>query len=483
MDTARLNNGSDDLPPGSPRKDTKAPNMQKRATVSGTIGQALEYFDFTIYGALSATIFPQLFFSDLGESGALLASFATFGVGFVARPIGAVLFGYLGDRIGRRPVLFITLLIMSIASISIGLLPTGKGFAVAAILVGLRFIQGLSLGGESTGNQLMVMEHSSQDRRGLMGAIVSVGVPASQLLASVSLVVLTSVLSEEQWLSWGWRIPFLASIALVAVAVFMRLKLTETPAFKVAQNTPVGEVKGTSNEGAGLRVVRTHPGTIAKLTLSWGGVLVTVYLVSVYGLSLMKSQGNLSNSTTFVILAIASTCGMACCLAGGWVSDRIGRKKTVLIALAGCAVGMTLFFLSMPSGSVLFIGFSAVFALCWKEFATGAQPALFAEQFPTEQRFSGSALSITFSNVLFSAPAPIVAAALSTAVGNMAVLWVTLGIIAISICAVLATTDRSGVDLISFHDTDDQELARAESASDLSLSSTAGDRTEEGLRK
>ncbi len=473
---SQISSGSGEFPSGSSKKGHDAPNMQKRATISGTIGQALEYFDFTVYGALSATIFPQLFFSDLGPSSALLASFATFGVGFIARPIGAVVFGYLGDRIGRRPVLFLTLMIMSVGSIAIGLLPTGKGFAVAAILVGLRFIQGLSLGGESTGNQLMVMEHSSSDRRGLMGAIVSVGVPASQLLASVSLVVLTSLLSEEQWLSWGWRVPFLASIALVAVAVFMRIKVTETPAFEAARIAQLDDAGAArkSSESSGLRVLRTHPRIIVKLALSWGGILVTVYLVSVYGLSLMKNQGNLSSSATFIILAIASTCGMVFCIAGGWVSDQIGRKKTVLIALAGCAIGMTLFFVSISSGSVLFIGFSAVFALCWKEFATGAQPALFAEQFPTEQRFSGSALSITFSNVLFSAPAPIVAAALATTLGDTAVLWVTLGIIAISICAVFATPDMSGIDLKSFNDTDTD--ASAQSAPSLSLSSTPSEK-------
>ncbi|MFE4500956.1 MFS transporter [Rhodococcus sp. NPDC056743] len=436
-------------PPSGPHT-VRDPGMQKRAAASGAVGQSLEYFDFTVYGALSATLFPQLFFSDLGESGALLASFATFGVGFVARPLGAITFGYLGDRIGRRPVLFITLMIMALSSIAIGLLPTGKGFAIAAILVGLRFLQGFSLGGEATGNQLMVMEHSDPHRRGLMGSFVNVGATVSQVVANLALLLLTTTLSEQQWQSWGWRVPFLASIALVAVAVYMRLKLTETPAFQAVDDSVTESVEPKRNSG--LRVVMTHPGYILRLALAWGGILITFYLVLVYGLSVMKSEAGFSSSTTFLVLVVASAAAIPACIAGGWVSDKIGRQKTVIIALAGCAIGLTLFFLLMSTKNVLVIGAAATFAICSNQFANGAQAALFAEQFPTEVRFSGSALSITFSNLIFSAPAPFVATALTAAAGDIALVAVALTIMVISLIAMLSIKDRTGIDLVTYNE-------------------------------
>lgn len=430
--------------PGSPISA-----MNKRAVASGTLGSALEYFDFTVYGLLAATLFPKLFFSDLGASGGLLASFATFGVGFLARPLGAIVFGHLGDKYGRRPILYITLLLMGVSSIVIGLLPTGKGFAVAAILVGLRFIQGFSLGGEATGNQLMVMEHAPVDRRGFIGSIVSTGVPISQILANLLLVLLTTVLSEQQWESWGWRVPFLASIAIVAVAAYIRLKLTETPAFVAAKKVkPADE----AHQSSGLRVLRAHPKEVTQLILSWGGLLASFYLVTVYGLSVMKSEGGMSSNTTFLILVIGAACALPMCVLGGWVSDRIGRKKTVLLAMGGCSIGMALFFTVMSTGSAWLVGIAAIVTLCSNQFASGSQPALFAEQFPTKYRFSGSALSITFSNVLFSAPAPFVASALADAYGTHAVLALVIAVLIVSALAVASIVERSDVDLVGFKD-------------------------------
>ncbi|QMT01524.1 MFS transporter [Gordonia jinghuaiqii] len=446
--------------------------MEKRAAVSGTAGSALEFFDFAIYGALAASLFPDLFFSDLGSSGALLASFATFGVGFLARPFGAIVFGHLGDRIGRRPVLYITLALMGGASALIGLLPTYGGVMIATLLVGLRFLQGFSLGGEYTGNQLMAMEHADKTRRGLLGACVGIGGPISQVAANLTLAVLTAVLTEQQWESWGWRIPFISSIAIVAVAAYIRLKLTETPAFEAQRandDAVVDKEKGADSRG--LRILKTHRAQIIKLALLWCGPSLCYYLAAVYGLSLLTKQGGLASGTTFVILLVANAFTIPACIAGGYLSDRLGRKRIILVGLVGASIGVTLFFALALSQAVVAIAAALALTMGSILFATGAQPALFAEQFPTKSRFSGSALAFTLANLAFSAPAPLIATALADAAGTRAVLWLALASLVVSLIALTTIRDRAGIDLTTY--VDDDQVAGAANESQV-LDGTRG---------
>ncbi|MBM7365401.1 MFS transporter [Gordonia hydrophobica] len=440
---------------------TQVTVMSKRAVVSGTLGSALEYFDFTVYGLLAATLFPKLFFHDLGPSAGLLASFATFGAGFLARPLGAIVFGHLGDKYGRRPVLHLTLLLMGVSSVVIGLLPTGQGIVIASILVGLRFLQGFSLGGEATGSQLMVMEHAPSNRRGFFGSIPSSGSPISQVCANLLLVLLTSVLTEQQWESWGWRLPFLMSIAIVAVAAVVRMKLDETPVFTVVKDDV--QQAGAIERDSGLGVVAAFPKTVFLLTLAWGGVLSTFYLVTVYGLSLMKSEGGMQSNTAFLILVVGSALAVPACLFGGWISDRVGRRKTILTALAGCAIGMGAFFSFMHFGSVPLVGLAVIIAMCSTQLAGGPYAAFYAEQFPTKYRFSGSAISITFSNLVFSAPAPFVATALADSFGIYAVMALTLVIIALSAFVITRLREGGGIDLEEIGDTAAGSVDQAES--------------------
>ncbi|MDF3311223.1 MFS transporter [Rhodococcus sp. T2V] len=420
--------------------------MEARAVVSGALGSALEYFDFAVYGALAATLFPTLFFHELGSTGALLASFATFGVGFVARPVGAIVFGHLGDRIGRKPILFATLLLMGGSSILIGLLPTGHGFGIAALLVGLRFIQGFSLGGEAIGNQLMTMEHGDKSRRGLLGAFIIMGSPISQVLANLVLVVLSTTLTDNQFETWGWRVPFLGSIIIVVVAVFIRLKIEETPAFVANKDI---DLRVEKRRSAGLRVLATHPRQVSLLTLAWGGSSLSFYLIAVYGLSYLPKETGMSSQTAFVILMVANGASIFFALAGGFVCDRIGRKPVFLFGLTGCFVGITLFFTAAGSNPVT-TGLIVTLVLCSIQFLSGAQPALFAEQFPTEVRFSGAAMSHTFSNLIFSAPSPFIAAALAAVGGTNLVMVFTLCVIIGSAVAVSKLQEGRHLDLADF---------------------------------
>jgi MFS family permease len=432
---------------------------ERRAVVSGTLGSAFEYFDFAIFGALSATLFPTLFFADLGSTGGLLASFATFGVGFIARPLGAMFFGHLGDKVGRLPVLYATLVTMGVCTVVIGLLPTGQGVVVASILVALRFIQGFSLGGETSGNQLMVMEHGRNHRRGLLSSFIIIGSPLSQVMANLILALLTSILSEEQWASWGWRVPFLSSLIIVAIAVFIRLRLEETPAFVAEQDARraagVGKESAPASaakESRGIHVLINQPWRIAQLAITLGGPAFSFYLIAVYGLNSLTKEAGIASNTTFLILMVANAVSVPLCILGGWLSDRTGRKRPFVLGLVGNVVGILIFFLSVPGAHIIPITLGAILALGSVQFVSAIYPSLFAEQFPTRFRYSGSALSFAFSNLFFSAPAPIVAAAISARGGSQAVLWLTLGLLALSIIAIATVKERGHVDLTKFRD-------------------------------
>ncbi|HMG54018.1 MAG TPA: MFS transporter, partial [Kofleriaceae bacterium] len=207
--------------------------MRTRAVTAATVGTALEWFDFTLYGALSATVLPRLFFPTMDPTSALLASLATFGVGLAARPLGAIVCGHLGDKLGRRNLMLGTVALMGLSSMMMGLLPTyaSIGLAAPVLLVVLRILQGFALGGESTGAQLMAIEHATPDRRGKYSGLLGLCSPLSQIMANGALLLLASVMSPDGFESFGWRIPFLFSFVLIVIGVYIRLKVSETPAF------------------------------------------------------------------------------------------------------------------------------------------------------------------------------------------------------------------------------------------------------------
>ena len=415
-------------------------SQRAKAVTSGALGSALEWFDFAVYGALAATVFPALFFSGLGATGALVASFATFGVGFLARPLGAVVCGHLGDKYGRRPVLLGTFILMGVSSVAIGLLPSGQGVAIAWVLVSLRFLQGFSLGGEATGAQLMVLEHGRAGQRGFLGAFINIGSPLSQVLANVTLVILSTTLSEEAFRDWGWRVPFLLSILLVVVGIYIRFKLEETPVFLEHQKAAVESVNG-------LTVLKSRPGAMLKLMLVRAGSNVTFYTISVYGLNYLTNNAGFSQGNAFVMILTANGISVAAGLLGGRFSDRVGRKPVLFIAIVAQIIAVACFFPAAATGNMALIILTVTVAISGVQFEFGAQPALYAEQFPTPMRFSGSALALSFSQVLFSAPAPLVAAALAGAGNFWAIAAINVGLLVMSLLMVRWLADNHRVEL------------------------------------
>ena len=414
-----------------PRTPTR---QSRRALASGAFGATLEYFDFALYGAMAATVFPAVFFERSDPSAALLASFATFGVGVVARPLGGIVFGYLGDRLGRRNVLLATFLLMGVATTAIGLIPgyAAVGFVAPTILVALRFLQGFALGGEATGVQLMTMEHAPPDRRAFYGAVLGMGSPISQVAANSVLAVLSGTLSESAFLAWGWRVPFLLSVLLVAVGIYVRLRVEETPLFRV-------QVAGEARPGP-MSVVRLHGVTILRLMLGFAPITLTFYLVTVFGISHLTAHG-FSSSETFTILMVANALATGAAFCGGRLADRIGRRQVLLIGSSVTLVSAGSFFPAVTTRDFTTVLLVVVIASCGAQFGNAAQAALFAEAFPTHLRYTGSALGLTGVNLVFAAPTPFLCAWLVGVGGVTAVAGYWIGVIILAMITVALLPD------------------------------------------
>ena len=420
--------------------------MGTRAVTAATVGTALEWFDFTLYGAVSATVLPKLFFPSMDPTNALLASLGTFGVGLAARPLGAIICGHLGDKIGRRNLMLGTVTIMGLASVLMGLLPTYAMIGVWApiLLVLLRIIQGFALGGESTGAQLMALEHASPDRRGKYSGLLGLCSPLSQIMANGVLLLISSLLTNDAFESYGWRIPFVLSFVLVVVGLYIRLKVDETPAFVELKKTAAARVSSPLKDA-----VRFHYKTVLRWMFFFCGPAALFYLIVVFSLSYVTKTLDVPKQTAFLLLMGANVCAIVGALAGGMLSDRIARKKalavgsiaTLLILFVYFPILETKSFFPMLAIMGLFLGFT--------QFQSGIQPVAFAEAFPTNVRYSGSALAYTGANLLTGGPMPIVAVWLLSKFNGSpwAVVGVCVALNLLSLLMIMWGPETRGIDM------------------------------------
>jgi MFS family permease len=421
-------------------------HSQGKALVAAAVGTALEWFDFTLYGALAATVFPKLFFPAMEPTAGLLASLATFGVGLAARPLGAIICGQLGDKLGRRNLMLATVVLMGLSSFLMGLLPSYAmiGVWAPALLVTLRITQGFALGGESTGAQLMAIEHADSGHRGRASGVLGICSPLSQIMANGMLLFLSASMTTESFDSYGWRIPLLASAILVVVGVYIRLRVSETPAFVALRKTEV------VRQGNPIRdAFKLHWRTILRWTLFFCGPAAIFYLIVVFSLSYVTKTLGLPKQDGFLLLMGANVCAIAGALAGGVLSDRIGRRKALAVGSIATLAMLFLYFSILDTRNFTAMLCGMGFFLGFTQFQSGIQPVAFAEAFPTNVRYSGSALAYSGANLIAGGPMPVVAVWLFALCNGSpwGVVAVCVVFNVISLVAILTAPETLGVDM------------------------------------
>lgn len=382
------------------------------------IGTTIEWYDFFLYGTAAALVFNRLFFPNVDPLIGTLSSFGTFAVGFVARPFGGVIFGHYGDRLGRKAMLVYSLLIMGTATFLIGLLPTYGtiGLWAPVLLVVLRCAQGIGVGGEWGGAVLMAVEHSPHGRRGLSGSWPQMGVPAGLFLSTVVFAICSTQMSDEQFLAWGWRLPFLLSVALVAVGIFIRLAIMETPAFTNLSASGRREARPV------VTALRTHR---RSLLLAMGMRLAEnglFYVYTVFVLSYGPAQLGLERNTMLTGVTLAALSGLVAIPLYGALSDRVGRRPVYLFGAAFSLLYALPFFLLLETRSASVVWLAIVVGVAVGHNAMyGPQAAYFSELFGASVRYSGASIAYQLASVVSGGLAPFIATALLAWRGKEAV--------------------------------------------------------------
>jgi MFS transporter, MHS family, shikimate and dehydroshikimate transport protein len=387
-------------------ESASTPASVRKVAIASFIGTTIEWYDFFLYGTASALVFGRLFFPNYDPLTATLASFGTYAVGFVARPIGGVVCGHYGDRIGRKSMLVLTLLIMGVATFLIGLLPTYEqiGIWAPALLIVLRLAQGFGVGGEWGGAVLMAVEHSPHGRRGFYGSWPQVGVPAG-LLLSTAVFWQASKLPEAALFAWGWRVAFLASILLVGVGLYIRLAVVEPPAFT--------EIKRTSTTARApiLDALRDHPRGVllamgARIAENGAFYIYTVFILT-YA---TQPRIGLSRGAVLTAVALAAIGEMVAIPFFGWLSDRIGRRPVYLFGALFTALFAFPFFRLVETGRPAWVVLAVVAALVGGHAAMyGPQASFFSELFGTRVRYSGASLGYQLASVIAGGLSPLIA--------------------------------------------------------------------------
>ena len=410
-----------------------------RAAVASTIGTSIEWYDFFLYNTAAALIFPHLFFPGGTPYAGVLAAFGTQFVGFAARPIGAALFGHFGDRIGRRGTLIGTLLTMGIGTLLIGCLPTAASIGIAApvLLTILRIVQGIGVGGEWGGSVLLAMEWGDQRKRGLMASLPQLGVPIG-LLLSTGVVRLISSWAGDGFLAWAWRIPFLLSVVLIGIGLYVRLRVLESPQFEgvVAKAAVVRQPV--------WRAIVDHPREVLSSAFLRMAEQAPFYLFTNFVLTYGTKQLKLNQDDLLGYTLIAAGFGVVCVPLFGWLSDRIGRKLMYGIGIVCVGLFAFPYFGLLDTKVTGLVLLAIVASLVFHAMQYGPQAALIAESFGTNVRYSGAGLGYQLASVIAGGPAPLIATAiLASTASSTWISWYIVGCAVVAFLGLLALPQRT----------------------------------------
>ena len=418
--------------------DTPGQDQQqnmRRVAMTSLAGTSIEWYDFFLYGTAAAVIFPKAFFpQELPTMVLLIISFSTLAVGFLARPLGGIIFGHFGDRIGRKRTLVVALMMMGVATTLIGFLPTYASIGIAAplLLVALRFIQGLAIGGQWGGAMLLVTESAPSDQRGWYGAYAQAGAPMGVILANLAFIGVSSSMSDEAFMDWGWRLPFIASIVLIGISMYIQLKIEDTEAFRSLSDAQSTDDKPATavERSPVVEAIRKYPKRIMLAAGAFLSVQVTFYIliafVIAYGMNSPSVELSRDTMLTAVLVAAAIMVPTQFYFSG--LSDRIGRKNVYRWGAILTGIWGFILFPLIDTGDPLMIGFAITMGLLFLGMQYGPQAAYFTELFSTEVRYSGASLGYQIGAILGGALAPTIAV----------LLWNEFGIFYVSVYIAIA---------------------------------------------
>jgi metabolite-proton symporter len=386
-----------------------------RIVSASLIGTTVEWYDFFLYSSAAALVFNKLFFPTADPLTGTLLAFTTYAIGFLARPIGGLVFGHFGDKIGRKKLLVLSLLLMGGATFAMGLLPTYATIGIAApiLLTLLRLVQGFALGGEWGGAVLIVSEHGSASRRGFWASWPQCGAPGGNLLATAVLAILAAVQTDEAFLSWGWRIPFLLSAVLVVIGLWIRLAVSESPVFLAAQEKAA--VEDTVEKAPVVQVFRRSWRQVLIAMGARMGENVSYYVITAFILVYITESLGLAKSVGLNAVLIGSAVHFVTIPLWGLLSDHVGRRVVYLFGAVGMAAWGFVFFALLDTRSFGVIALAVTVGLVLHGAMYGPQAAFFSELFGTRVRYSGASIGYQLASILAGAVAPLIAVALLNA--------------------------------------------------------------------
>jgi metabolite-proton symporter len=391
-------------------------------------GSSIEWYDFFIYGTAAALVFPNLFFPGFGDTGATILSYSTFAVAFIGRPVGGLIFGHFGDKFGRKRALVTALVLMGAGTTAIGLLPGYATIGIAApiLLVTLRFLQGICIGGQWGGAVLLATESAPNEKRGFYGSFAQMGVPVAVLISNIIFLIIAATLGDGALVAWAWRIPFLLSVLLIGLGLYIQLKLEDTPAFRHLQEYreqhQSEEERREAEEAAGSpvwEVLKTYPKEIALAAGAFIAINANFYILITYILDYATAEVGLPQSTVLTAVLISSVAGLLAIGGFAALSDVIGRR---IPYMAGAALlglwGLFAFWPLVDSGNPGLLVLALVLGQVFLSMMYGPQAAFYSEIFTTKVRYSGASMGYQIGSVFGGALAPIIATALLAATGT-----------------------------------------------------------------